>query len=241
MHVDTLIHAAWVIPVEPHDTVLADHVVAVKDGRIHGLCPGSDVARQYTADVEVRLTHHALIPGLVNAHGHAAMTLMRGLADDLHLMDWLKHHIWPAESRWVGAEFVHDGSRLACAEMLRSGTTCFNDMYFFAEETAQAATQAGMRAVIGMIVVDFPSAWAQDADEYITKGLDLHDQFRNSSHVFTAFAPHAPYTVSDGPLQRIATLAEELDVPVHMHVHESSAEVEESVAQFGKRPLQRLA
>jgi 5-methylthioadenosine/S-adenosylhomocysteine deaminase len=168
------------------------------------------------------------------------MTLMRGLADDLPLMTWLQEHIWPAEQKLVSAEFVQDGSLLACAEMLRGGTTCFNDMYFFAEETVRAVEQAGMRAVIGLIVIDFPSAWAQDADEYLRKGLELHDRLHNHGLITTAFAPHAPYSVSDEPLQRIATLAEELDIPIHMHVHETAEEVERAHSETGRRPLQRL-
>jgi 5-methylthioadenosine/S-adenosylhomocysteine deaminase len=168
------------------------------------------------------------------------MTLMRGLADDLPMMTWLHNHVWPTEQKWVSADFVYDGSLLACAEMLRGGVTCFNDMYFFPEETVRAVEQAGMRATIGLIVVDFPSAWAQDADDYLNKGIELHDQLHNNTLITTAFAPHAPYSVSDTPLQRIAMLAEELDIPVHMHVHETADEVQQAVEKNGKRPLQRL-
>ena len=168
------------------------------------------------------------------------MTLMRWLADDLPLMEWLQEHIWPAEQQWVGKEFVYDGTLHACAEMLRGGTTCFNDMYFFPEETVRAVEQAGMRACVGLIMIDFPTPWAQTPDEYLSKGIALHDQLRGNSLIRTAFAPHAPYTVSDEPLQRIATYAEELDIPVHMHVHETAHEVEESLNNTGKRPLQRL-
>jgi 5-methylthioadenosine/S-adenosylhomocysteine deaminase len=181
-----------------------------------------------------------LIPGLVNLHTHAAMSLMRGLADDRPLMTWLKEHIWPAEVRHVSPEFVYDGTLLACAEMLRGGVTCANDMYFFPESAARAFLDAGMRASLGLIAIEFPSAYAADADDYLAKGLALRDRLADESRLAFCMAPHAPYTVSDRTFRRIATLAEELDLPVHVHVHESAAEVQESIAQHGCRPLERL-
>lgn len=190
---------------------------------------------------ELKLDEHALLPGLVNAHTHAAMSLMRGLADDLPLMEWLEQHIWPTEAAHVNREFVADGSRLAIAEMLQGGTTTFSDMYFFAEETAGVAAQMGIRAVIGMIVIGFPSAWAKTTDEYFRKGLSVHDQFRSHERISAAFAPHAPYTVDDESLRRIATLAEELDAPVHIHLHETAQEVEDALTDHGERPIARLA
>ena len=240
-NVDTLIHARWIVPVEPAGVVLENHAIAIKDGHIVELLPSDRARESYTAEVEFEQNEHILIPGLINAHTHAAMSLMRGLADDLPLMTWLQEHIWPAEAKWVNPEFVRDGTRLAMAEMLRGGTTCFNDMYFFADEAARVAEQAGMRAVIGLIVIDFPTAWAQNADEYISKGNALHDQVKHSPLITTAFAPHAPYTVSDDPLQKVLMYAEELQIPIHMHVHETAHEVGESEQQLGKRPLARLA
>jgi 5-methylthioadenosine/S-adenosylhomocysteine deaminase len=239
--IDTLINARWVIPVEPDGQTLDQHSVAVHGGKIVEVLPTKDAAKKYRATETVDLPNHAVIPGLVNAHTHAAMSLFRGLADDLPLMDWLNHHIWPAEAKWVGEAFVRDGTELAIAEMLKSGTTCFSDMYFFADVTARACIDAGMRACVGLIMIDFPSAWAQNAEEYLHKGLKLHDELRNSELITTAFAPHAPYTVSDGPLEKIRMYADELDIPVHMHVHETAHEVEGSVTQLGKRPLARLA
>jgi len=169
------------------------------------------------------------------------MNLMRGLADDLPLMDWLENHIWPAEGAHVSTDFVRDGTELAMAEMLRSGTTCFNDMYFFPEVTAEAAENTGMRCNVGMIALEFPSAYAQNAEEYLHKGLQLRDDYRNSALISTAFAPHAPYTVADDTLQKITTLAAEMDLATHMHVHETAHEVSESETTHQKRPLQRLA
>jgi 5-methylthioadenosine/S-adenosylhomocysteine deaminase len=238
--IDTLINARWVIPVEPDGKTLDHHSIAVHGGKIVEVLPTNDVAKKYRATETVDLPHHAVIPGLVNAHTHAAMSLFRGLADDLPLMDWLNHHIWPAEAKWVSPDFVRDGTELAIAEMLKSGTTCFSDMYFFPDVTARACHDAGMRACIGLIMIDFPSAWAQNADEYLHKGLKLHDELRNSELVTTAFAPHAPYTVSDAPFEKIRMYADELDIPIHIHVHETAHEVEAGMKQHGMRPLARL-
>ncbi len=241
MNVDTLIHAKWIIPVEPKNTVYENHSIAIKDGKIEALLSTDKARSKFTATEEHNLQQHALIPGLINAHTHAAMNLFRGLADDLPLMDWLNNHIWPAEQKWVNPEFVKDGTELAVAEMIRGGTTCFNDMYFFPDHTAEVCTHIGMRVVVGLILIDFPTAWANDADEYIFKGEQVRDTYRHDPLINTAFAPHAPYTVSDEPLKRINVLAEELDVPIHMHIHETAFEVEQSIEQHGKRPLQRLS
>jgi 5-methylthioadenosine/S-adenosylhomocysteine deaminase len=238
--INTLIHADWIVPVDDTDRVLEQHSLAIHNGRIQALLPTERAKIQYQPEEAFELPGHVLIPGLINAHTHAAMTLLRGLADDMPLMTWLSEHIWPAEKRWVSEEFVHDGTQLALLEMLRGGTTCFNDMYFFPEVTARAAAAAGLRASVGLIVIDFPSAWADNADDYIHKGLAIHDHFREHPLIHTAFAPHAPYSVSDPPLRRIATLAEELDIPIHMHVHETRDEVLQGLREHGKRPLARL-
>ncbi|MDZ7841030.1 MAG: TRZ/ATZ family hydrolase [Gammaproteobacteria bacterium] len=239
--IDALIHARWVITVEPDCVPLADHSVAVHQGRILDVLPTPACRERYQADYETRLAaHHALIPGLVNAHTHAAMTLFRGMADDLPLMEWLTGHIWPAEQRWVDEEFVRLGTSLAAIEMLRSGTTCFSDMYFFPNVVADAADTLGIRACVGLIVLDFPTAWAADADDYLRKGTRLHDELKESELITTAFAPHAPYTVSDEPLRKLRMLADEMDIPVQMHVHETAHEVQEAVNHGGVRPLERL-
>jgi 5-methylthioadenosine/S-adenosylhomocysteine deaminase len=240
MIVDTLIHARWIIPVEPESVTHEHHSLVIDGGKIIDLLP-TDIARQkYQGKSTETLENHALLPGLINCHTHAAMTLMRGIADDLPLMDWLQNHIWPLEHKWMSEAFVKDGTDLAIAEMIRGGTTCFSDMYFFPDITARQAMFHGMRAKIGLIVIDFPSVWAQDSDGYIEKGLALHEQLRLSGLCSTTFAPHAPYTVSDGPLQKIKTLADELELPVHIHVHETLHEVEQAQAETGQRPLQRL-
>ena len=239
-HTVQAIHARWVVPVEPAGTVLDHHTVVIEDSLISAILPSAQWRSPGAHAEELSCPEHALIPGFVNAHTHAAMSLFRGLADDRPLMDWLENHIWPAEARAVNREFVRDGTRLAAAEMLLGGTTCFNDMYFFGDEAAAAAIEAGLRATIGMIVIGFPSAWAADIDEYFRKGQAVHDKFRDHPLISSAFAPHAPYTVDDAALRRIAVLAEELDVPVHMHVQETKDEVERAIATDGLRPLSRL-
>ncbi len=238
--VDTLIHAQWIIPVVPENLVLENHSLAIEGGRILDILPTLEAREKYLAANELELTGHALIPGLINAHTHASMSLLRGLADDLPLMTWLNEHIWPAEGHWVSEEFVHDGTQLAIAEMLRGGTTCFNDMYFFPDVAGRAADAAGIRAVVGLIAIDFPSAWATDADDYLHKGLEVHDQFRGNNLIHTAFAPHAPYSVSNEPLERIRVLADELEIPVHIHLHETNDEIVQGLQNHGNRPMQRL-
>jgi 5-methylthioadenosine/S-adenosylhomocysteine deaminase len=240
MIVDTLIHARWIIPVEPESVTYEHHTLVIDSGKIIDLLPTDQAKLKYQGKTTENLENHALLPGLINCHTHAAMTLMRGIADDLPLMDWLQNHIWPLEQKWMSEAFVKDGTDLAIAEMILGGTTCFNDMYFFPDITAGQVIHHGIRATVGMIVIDFPSVWAQNADDYIEKGLALHQQLRHSDLCTTAFAPHAPYTVSDEPLQKIRTLADELELPIHIHVHETLHEVEEATAQTGQRPLQRL-
>ena len=237
---NSLLSPRWVIPVEPPGTVLEDHCVALRDGIIEAVLPRAMAEARFSFYEKVDLGEHALIPGLVNAHTHAAMSLMRGLADDLPLMRWLEEHIWPAEMKHVSPQFVKDGTLLACAEMLRGGVTCFNDMYFFPAAALEAALEAGMRVSLGMIVFDFPSAYGSDPDDYLAKGLALRDRWREHPLVSFCLAPHAPYTVSDETFRKIAKLAGEVDVPVHIHLHETADEIARSLAEHGVRPVERL-
>jgi len=237
---NSLLFPRWVVPVEPAGAVLEDHCVALRGGGIEAVLPRAEAEARFAAYARVALAEHVLIPGLVNAHTHAAMSLMRGLADDLPLMRWLEEHIWPAEAKHVSPSFVKDGSLLACAEMLRGGVTCFNDMYFFPEATLEAALQAGMRVSLGMIVFDFPSAYGSDPDDYLAKGLALRDRWREHPLVSFCLAPHAPYTVSDATFRKVAKLAGEVDVPLHIHLHETAVEIARSLAEHGVRPIERL-
>jgi 5-methylthioadenosine/S-adenosylhomocysteine deaminase len=238
--IDLLVHAPWIVTCDNANNVLQDHCLAIADGRILAILPGTLARQRYLAAQELDLPGHALLPGLVNAHGHAAMSLLRGAADDLSLHEWLQDYIWPLEGRWVNEDFVYQGTRLAIAEMLRCGTTCFADMYFFPDAAARAAVELGMRAQLACPVIDFPTAWANNADEYISKATALHDEYRGHPLISIAFGAHSPYTVSDAPLRKIATFAEELDIPIHMHVHETAQEIHDALAASGQRPLQRL-
>lgn len=237
---DLLLLPQWVVPVESGGP-LSDHAVVVQAGRILDVLPSDAAQARYDAVQTLPLPGRALIPGLVNLHGHAAMSLFRGYADDLPLMAWLNDRIWPAEKRHVSEAFVRDGTLLAAAEMLAGGITTCNDMYFFPKAAGEAFLQAGMRATLGMIVLEFPSAYASDADDYLAKGLALRDELKDESLLGFAFAPHAPYTVSDTTFGRINTLAEQLGLPIHTHIHETDDEIRDSLKQYGVRPLERLA
>jgi 5-methylthioadenosine/S-adenosylhomocysteine deaminase len=239
--IDLLLNAKWILPLGASDEVLEHFAIAVSDKRILALLPQAEAAKRYRPVQTIQLNEHVLMPGLVNSHGHAPMSLFRGIADDMPLKVWLENYIWPLETKFVDETFVLHGAELAITEMLLSGTTTFADMYYFPEAVAKAAIAAHMRVQLASPVLDFPTVWATNAEEYIAKATDLHDKFRLSELVSTAFGPHAPYTVSDEPLTKIATLAEELDIPIHMHVHETAQEVADAVMANGKRPLQRLA
>jgi 5-methylthioadenosine/S-adenosylhomocysteine deaminase len=238
--VDLLITARWIVPVEPDRVVLENHAVAIHGGAIVDLLPAAGAAAHYAPRERVDLPEHVLIPGLVNAHTHNPMTLLRGLADDLPLMTWLQEHIWPVEGKVIGPEFVRDGVELAIAEMLRGGTTCCNENYFFPDAQARAYKAHGFRVMVGLPVVEFPSAWAKDRDEYFDRALAVHDQYRGDALVGTTFAPHAPYTVADASFERIRTLSDQLDIPVHLHLMETAQEIEDSRREHGVRPMQRL-
>ena len=240
MQVDLMLQARWIIPVEPESVIHEHYSLVIDDGKIVDLLNHEQALQLYQPRTLEKLDQHVLIPGLINCHTHAAMSLLSGIADDLPLMDWLQNHIWPAEQKWVSEAFVRDGTDLAIAEMLRGGTTCFNDMYFFPEIAAQQAAAHGIRANIGLIVFDFPTIWAEHADAYLAKGLALHEQLRHERLITTSFAPHAPYTVSDEPLRKMLTFADEMDLSIHMHLHETRHEVLEQQQKTGQTPLQRM-
>lgn len=237
--IDLLIDARWIATVDD-EKVLKSHSVAIQDGRIVAILPSSECRKKYRATETVKLDEHILIPGLINLHTHAAMSLMRGIADDLPLMEWLEKHIWPAEATHLSTKFVYDGTRLACAEMLKGGITCFNDMYFYPDATAKAATEMGMRAAIGIATLEFPTPYASDADDYLNKGLAVREKWLNHPLITFCLAPHAPYTVSDSSFERTLTLSEQLNLPIHCHIHETLSEVESSRQEHKSTPIQRL-
>ena len=238
---DSLILARWCIPVEPADALFEDCALALLDGRIAELLPADEARRKYDPGVAIERPDHVVIPGLVNAHTHAAMTLFRGIADDMPLEAWLADGIWPHEKRWASAEMVRDGTRHAIAEMLRCGVTCFSDQYFFPEVVAATAVELHMRAMVGTPVIDFATAWADNASECMQKGVDLvHDRYADHPLISTCFAPHSSYVVSDAAFRDLRVLADQLDARIQIHLHESAREVTESLRVTGKRPFERL-
>ena len=238
--VDLILRPRWMIPVVPAGVVLENRDLVIHEGRIVALCPREQTAQRYLASSTEDLPEHVLIPGLVNAHCHAAMALMRGIADDQPLQSWLETAIWPLESRWASTEMVRDGTLLACAEMLRAGITTFNDMYFFPEAAAEVVEQCGIRASLGILAFDVPSAYGHDADDYLNKGLAVRDALRDHPRLSFMLAPHAPYTVSDATFERVAMLAAQTNLGIHIHVHETQTEVDQSLQQYGERPIERL-
>lgn len=239
--VDLIIKPRWLLPIVPQNTLLEHYAVVIQQGKIIEIGPSASVNQRYQAHETVLLDEHVLMPGLINLHTHAAMNLLRGLADDVALMPWLEQHIWPAEQQFVSANFVRDGSLLACAEMLSGGVTTFNDMYFYPEAAIQATQQLGMRANIGLVVLEFATQYASDAASYIAKGTELRDRNKTDPLISFSFAPHAPYTVSDDTFIKINTLAEQLDIGLHTHLHETAFEVAESKRLYGLSPITRLA
>lgn len=238
--VDHIIHAKWLITSEEDNKILEDHALISHKGKIKNILPSKQASERYHANAVEHYTSHAIMPGFINAHTHISMNYLRGLADDLALMNWLNNHIWPAEKKWVSHEFVRDASLFAMAEMIRSGTTCFNDMYFFLQATAEAVDISGMRGAIGITVMEFPNAWAANVDEYFSKGLDFYEQYKQHERVMVTMAPHAIYTSKDETLIKVRELAEKYDLKINMHIQETADEVNQSVAATGKRPIRRL-
>ena len=240
-HCDTLIAPRWCVPVEPSNVVLKDHGIVVNDGRIIDLLPLADAREKYQPSAFVEKPNHVLIPGFVNVHTHAAMSLMRGMADDMPLESWLKDGIWPAEKRWVSAEMVRDGTELAIAEMIASGTTCFSDQYYFPEIVAETAVDLHIRAMVGTPIIEFPTAWAANATEYMNKASDLvHDPYADHPLISTCFAPHSTYAMADESFIELRVLADQLDARIQIHLHETTAEVANALEKTGKRPFDRL-
>ncbi len=233
------INARWIITVDNENTVLENHALIIQNDIILDILPQAD-AIKYKPEQVSDLNEHAIFPGFINAHTHAAMSLLKGLADDIPLQEWLNEHIWPAETALADEDFVNDGTELAIAEMIKSGTTCFNDMYFFINKTAEVVIQSGIRACLGIPIIDFPTRWAKDLPDYISKGLAVRERYNNDKLLNFCFSPHAPYTVSDESLKTIQPIMDELGIRMHMHVHETESEVSQAISENGMSPLDRL-
>ncbi len=230
----------WLIPVVPAGVILEDHSLVITGSTITDLCPREAALRLYPGHQEILLDRHALTPGFINAHGHAAMTLLRGYADDKALMDWLNNYIWPAENQFMTEAFVYDGTSLAIAEMIRSGTTCGIDTYFFPNASAKAYLDLGFRAQVSMPIIQFPTPWASSEEEHLIKAIEVHQKIKAEPLLTTALAPHAPYTVSDEGFAKVARYADDINVPIHLHLHETETETTDAVAATGERPIARM-
>lgn len=238
---DIRINTRWLVPVEPANTVLHNQAVIIQGDRIAAVVSREEADARFRVRETIDLDHHVVLPGLINMHGHAAMSLFRGMADDLPLMTWLHDHIWPAEGAFIDEAFIADGTQLAMAEMLRTGTTTFSDMYFFPEVVAQMAHDAGMRAQVCFPLLDFPTPWGSGPDEYLSKGADFIREWQGTDYIMPAIGPHSPYTVSDDPMTRAVALSADTGAPIHIHLHETAFEVAEALEKSGKRPTARLA
>lgn len=239
-NVNTVISSSWIFTAKNDNELLKNHSVVINDGMIIDVIDSDSVFDIYNANEVYQLTDQLLIPGLINAHSHLAMSLLKGYADDVELSVWLNNHIWPAEKSFVSPEFVSDGSRLAMAEMLKGGITTFNDMYFYPQATAEVSDEIGMRANIGLVVLDFPTDYASDCQDYLNKGLGFRDTWRDKPLITTSIAPHAPYSVSDESFSMIGTYANQLQMTIHTHLHETLGEIDESLKKFNMTPIQRL-
>lgn len=239
--IDTIVISRWIVPIEPANRVLENHALAVDAGKIIAIAPLEEIQAKYTTKTTQHFSEHVILPGLINAHTHSPMVLFRGLADDLALMDWLQNHIWPMEKRWLDDEFVYDGTQLAMLEMIASGTTCFNENYFFGEGITKAIDAAKMRAVMGACIIDFPTAYANTPDEYIEKATRLQQTWQQHPLIAISFAPHAPYTISDETFLKIKSLADQHKMLIHLHLHETADEIAQSMQQYQQRPIARMA
>ena len=228
---DLLIEPRWVLPMLPVNTALANHAVAVADGRIAAVGPIEQLTARFTAREHIARPDHALLPGFVNAHTRAAAALFRGLP---------RAAAGSAEQRLAGPELIKDATQIAIAEMLRAGITCFADADLFPEETARAAASAHVRAAVGLPVSDEPNPWAESSVAHLAKAEQLWDVYRSDPLVSLYFALPTPAALSDATLSRVRRVADELDARVTMPVHESAARVQEGLAWDGRRPLQRL-
>lgn len=238
---DIRINARWLIPIEPAGAVLEHQAIIIQGAQIAAVTSQSEADRKFRTRETVNLPHHVVMPGLINMHGHAAMSLFRGLADDLPLMTWLNEHIWPAEGAFISEHFIADGTQLAIAEMIRTGTTTFSDMYFFPEVAAQIAHDVGIRAQICFPLLDFPTVWGSGPDEYLRKGNAFIKSWQADSYITPAIGPHAPYTVSDGPLKQAVQLSADTGAAIQIHLHETAFEVSEATDKSGQRPVARMA
>lgn len=237
---DYIVHAEYILPVDSKFTVIKDGAIAVNNGKIEAIGNYEDITSGFNSDKVIGGKNRVVIPGLVNTHTHAAMVYFRGLADDLPLKEWLENHIWPAEAKWLSPEFVSDAVELACLEMLKAGITAYNDMYFFGDSAGISTKKMGMRAVIGVGILDFPTAAAKTTEEYFEKAEAFIRNWKDDNLITPCIAPHALYTCGTETLKRTRRLADKHYVPIHTHLSETEWEIGEIKSRFGMLPVKYL-
>jgi len=237
MKVDTILAHGALVTMDVVFRVIPDGALAMLDGKIVAVGPSAEVLRDFESPDMVDCAGCAVIPGLVNAHTHAAMTLLRGLADDLRLDVWLHGYMMPVEREFVSPDFVRLGTLLACAEMIRGGVTCFADMYYYEDAAAQAAAEAGMRAVCSQTIVKFPSPDAGSYEESLDYSRTFIERWKDHRLIVPSVGPHAPYTCTPDLLKAATDLAVQYNVPLHIHLCETASEVEESRKAHGVPPV----
>ncbi|GAB4434432.1 MAG: amidohydrolase family protein [Anaerolineae bacterium] len=230
--VDILLTHGWLVTMDDDRSVYQDGAVAISGDTIVAVGPSTDIEANYSAATVIDCHNCVISPGLINAHTHAPMSLLRGLADDLRLDVWLYGYMMPVEREFVDSNFCHTGTLLACAEMIRSGITTFCDMYYNEAEVARATAAAGMRAVLGQTILKFPSPDASNYDESLEYCRRFIEEWLNHPLIIPAVAPHAPYTATPDMLQSCVSLATEFDVPLHIHIAETALEQKNSLAQY---------
>jgi len=238
---DLIISAPWVLPVAPENTALTEHSVAISGGTIIAVGPTDYIVQNYSGTEHLKLTHHIVLPGLINTHCHSAMTLLRGAGEDQPLKAWLEETIWPLEAAVMDDNYVTLGTQLAVAEMLLCGTTTFSDMYFLPEKVADVCIDVGIRAQLSFPIIEFANAWSHSADDALAKGLALHEQLKGNNLVHVALGPHSGYSLSAAELEHIAQVGLEQNLPIQMHIHETAQEVADAHQSMGQSWIERCA
>ncbi len=239
-NIDMIIHARWILPMSADPAVLENHSIAIAGERIVGILPTGIAKQQWRAAQELQRHDHVIMPGLVNAHAHTPCNLFRGLADDLPLMDWLKNHIWPAEGLILNPESVADFMYMAILELLRGGVTCFCDHFFFHDTAAKVVKETGVRANIALWIGNVPTVWGKNEAEYFAKAENTLNASTPDPRISWSLGPHSPYMVTPEAFKKIKNLSEQFNIPIHLHLHETQAEIDESLAKYGKRPIEWL-
>lgn len=238
--VDYIIRGEYVLPMDEKLTIIKDGAVAVIGEKILEVGTYDEIAKKYYSSSVIEGEGNVVLPGLINTHTHAAMVYFRGMADDLPLTEWLKNHIWPAENRWLSSEFVFDAVELACLEMLKGGVTTYNDMYFYEDAAGRAAKRLGMRAVLGVGILDFPSKSAGTTDEYFANAESFIKDWKGDELITPCIAPHALYTCGTESLKRARRVADKYDIPLHIHLSETKWEVNEIKNRYRMTPVEYL-